>query len=90
MDEIQRFTTLKEKTAKAAESKIRLEERYKNEREKLETLIKEIQGKGYDPTKLTETKNAKTEELKAILDTFEKEVNDLLQQLNAIETATNA
>jgi hypothetical protein len=90
MDEIQRFTVLKEKTTKASESKIRLEERFKSEREKLEALIKDIQAKGYDPTKLAETKNAKTIELKTILDTYEKEVNELLQQLNGIEAATNA
>jgi hypothetical protein len=88
MDEIQRFTAIKEKTVKASENKIRLEERYKNEREKLEALIKEIQAKGYDPAKLAETKNAKTQELKVILDTLEKEVEELLQKLNAIETAT--
>ena len=90
MDEIQRFTVLKEKTVKASESKIRLEERFKNERDKLEILIKEIQTKGYDPTKLTEIKNTKTQELKTVLDTYEKEVNELLQKLNDIEVATNA
>ena len=90
MDEIQRFTAIKEKTAKASESKIRLEERYKNEREKLEALIKDIQAKGYDPAKLAETKNAKVLELKGILDTIEKEVEELTQKLNAIEVATTA
>lgn len=90
MDEIQRFTIIKEKVAKASESKIRLEERYKNEREKLENLIKEIQAKGYDPTKLADTKNTKTAELKGILDTLEIEVQDLLQKLSSIEGATNA
>jgi hypothetical protein len=90
MDEIQRFTVIKEKTAKASENKIRLEERYKNEREKLEALIREIQAKGYDPAKLAETKNAKVQELKGILDTYEKEVEDLTQKLNAIEIATTA
>ena len=90
MDEIQRFTIIKEKTIKASESKIRLEERYKNEREKLEALIKDIQAKGYDPAKLAETKNAKVLELKGILDTIEKEVEELTQKLNAIEVATTA
>jgi len=89
MDEIQRFTTLKEKTSKALESKIRLEERYKNEREKLEALIKEITAKGYDPTKLAEIKNAKAAELKTVLDTLEIEVNELVEKLKAIEVSTN-
>jgi hypothetical protein len=90
MDEVQRFAAIKEKTAKASESKIRLEERYKNEREKLEALIKEIQAKGYDPSKLAETKNAKALELKGIMDVLEKDVEELLQKLSAIETATTA
>jgi hypothetical protein len=90
MDEIQRFTAIKEKVAKVSESKIRLEERYKNEREKLEALIKDIQAKGYDPTKLADTKSTKTAELKGILDTLETEVNDLCQKLSSIESVTNA
>lgn len=89
MDEIQRFTAIKEKVAKASEIKIRLEERYKNEREKLEALIKDIQAKGYDPTKLADTKNAKTAELKGIIDTLETEIQDLFQKLSSIEGATN-
>lgn len=89
MDEVQRFTAIKEKTAKASESKIRLEERYKNEREKLEAMIKEIQAKGYDPAKLAETKNAKALELKGVLDALEKDVEELLLKLSTIETATS-
>lgn len=88
MDEIQRFTTIKEQTQKASESKIRLEERYKNEREKLELLIKEITEKGYDPTKLAETKAAKELELNQVLEALEKEIKEITDNLTAIESAT--
>ena len=90
MDEIQRFAEIKGKIDKVSESKIRLEERFKNEREKLDILIKEIQAKGYDPTKLAETKNTKAQELKKIMDEIEIEVNNIVKKLSEIEEATNA
>lgn len=88
MDEIQRFTKIQEQTKKASESKIRLEERYKNEREKLEALIKEITAKGYDPAKLAETKTTKETELNLALEALEKELKEITESLSAIESAT--
>jgi len=88
MDEIKRYTEVKEQAQKASETKIRLEERYKNEREKLETLIKEITDKGYDPTKLADTKSAKEAELNEALETLEKEIKEITEKLEAIESAT--
>jgi molybdopterin converting factor small subunit len=90
MDEVQRFASIQEKTNKASEVFIRLEERLKTNMSKLETMIKSIQDKGYDPTKLADTKNAKSAELNQILDTLEKEINDITEKLKDIEVATNA
>ena len=88
MTEIERFAEIKEKAQKASETKIRLEERYKNEREKLEALIKEITAKGYDPAKLADTKSAKEAELNLALTTLEKEIKEITENLEAIESAT--
>jgi len=90
MTEVERFAAIKEKTVKASESVIRIEERYKAERQKLEVLVKTITDKGYDPTKLAETKNAKAAELNQILTDLEKEINDILEKINTIEANTNA
>jgi len=90
MDEVQRFTEIQEKTKKASEVFIRLEERLKTNMTKLETMIKSIQEKGYDPTKLADTKNAKTEELNQVLEALEKEINNITEKLKDIEGTTNA
>ncbi len=90
MDEVQRFTALQEKTNKASEVFIRLEERLKTNMAKLETLVKTIKEKGYDPTKLAEIKNSKVAELSQVLEALETEVNGITEKLKEIEVATNA
>ena len=62
-DNVERFKELKDQIDKLKDSKTRIDERHKSERDKLEKLIKEITGKGYDPTKLSEIKAAKEAEL---------------------------
>jgi len=89
MDEIQRFAAIQEKTTKASEVYIRLEERLKTNMTKLEGMIKTIQDKGYDPTKLADTKNAKAAELAQVLEALEKEINSITEKLKDIEAATN-
>jgi hypothetical protein len=84
-DEVQRFLKIKEKLKKADNSKIRIEERYKHEREKLETLIAEIKSKGYDPSKLAEIKQKKEQELLDALNKIEKDTNEVTQKLSEIE-----
>ena len=85
MDAVQKFKDLKEKIDKLSTEKIRVDERYKTERGKLEKLLKEIQGKGYDPTKLSETKVLKEKELQATLTDLETKVNEISSKLSLIE-----
>lgn len=85
MDNVQRFKDLKEKIDTLSTEKIRIDERYKTERGKLEKLLKEIQGKGYDPTKLSETKALKEKELQAALADLETKVNEISSKLSSIE-----
>lgn len=85
MDEVQRFTELKDKIEKLSSDKIRLEERFKNEREKLEKLVKEITAKGYDPTKLAEVKAEKEKELEKSLSELEEKVEKVSENISKIE-----
>ena len=84
-DKVQRFLKIQERLSKASESKIRVEERLKHEREKLEALVTEIKDKGYDPTKLSEIKQAKEQELLIALEEIEKETEEVTRKLSEIE-----
>jgi|GEM_PF-6989334 hypothetical protein len=84
-DKVQRFLKIQERLSKASESKIRVEERLKHEREKLEALVSEIKDKGYDPTKLSEIKQAKEQELLIALEEIEKETEEVTRKLSEIE-----
>lgn len=85
MDDIQKFTELKTTIANLSDKKIRLEERFNNEKERLEKLLAEITGKGYDPKKLSEIRKQKEEELKTLLDTLNSKVEETQTKLNEIE-----
>jgi septation ring formation regulator EzrA len=85
MDAIQRFKELKEQIDKLSAHKIRIDERYKTEREKLEKILKEIASKGYDPTKLSEVKSLKESELTETLSDLEAKVKEISSKLNIIE-----
>jgi hypothetical protein len=85
MDAIQKFKDLKEKIDVLSNEKIRIDERYKSERGKLEKLLKEITAKGYDPTKLSETRALKEKELEKALADIEIKVNEVSSKLNLIE-----
>jgi chromosome segregation ATPase len=86
MDEIQRFTAIKEKLDKLEKDKIRIEERFNNEKSKLDEVLKEISAKGYDPNKLSEILAAKQTELNAVLTEIEKTTAEITQQISSIET----
>jgi phage shock protein A len=87
--EIQRFAELKSKIKDVSDTKIRLDDRLKTEKEKLEKLLQEISAKGYDPTKLAEIRVQKKAELTQSLDELEKEVTNISAKLSEIEAATN-
>lgn len=85
MDDIEKFKKLKEETDILSNKKIRLEERFKNEKKRLEDLISEITEKGYDPKKLSEIKEQKETELKELLKTLEIQLKEISEKLNLIE-----
>ena len=87
MDEIQRYTALKEKIDSLNTEKIRIEERHKNSREKLDKLLKEIAEKGYDPMKLSELKVSLEADLKKSLDELSVKVTEISGKLSTIEAA---
>jgi DNA repair exonuclease SbcCD ATPase subunit len=86
MDEIQRFTKVKEAIDKLSGDKIRQEERFNTEKKQLEKLIEEITSKGYDPTKLNEIEKEKERALHETLDVLEKSVKELKDKLTALES----
>lgn len=85
MDDTQRFTQIKEDINQMSDQKIRLEERFKTEKENLEKLLTEINDKGYDPKKLSETRKEKEEQLEKLLVELEKQVKETQETLNLIE-----
>lgn len=85
MNEVERFEELKKETDALSDKKIRIEERFNNEKNRLEELITEIKEKGYDPKKLTETRKLKEEELKKLLEKLESQVKETKEKLNLIE-----
>jgi hypothetical protein len=85
MDSVQKFKELKEKIDTLSAEKIRVDERYKTERSKLEKLLKEIAAKGYDPAKLAEAKTQKEQELSKMLLELEAKVAEVSSKLNLIE-----
>jgi len=87
MTEAQRFTTLKSDIQTIKDQKIRIEERFKREKEQLEKLLNEIQTKGYDPKKLTEIRQEKENLLKTKLGELEKNIKEAQDKLSKIEVA---
>jgi len=85
MEEAQRFMELKGIVDQLSDKKIRLEERFKSEKKKLEKLLKEIAEKGYDPKKLSEIKEEKEQQLKKSMDDLEEKVRETSEKLNSIE-----
>jgi len=85
MSNTEKFSQLKEDISKMSDQKIRLEERFKNEKEYLEKLLAEIKEKGYDPKKLAEIRKEKQEQLEKLLGELETEVQDTQEKLNLIE-----
>ncbi len=85
MNETERYQKIKEDVNTISNQKIRLEERFNNEKINLEKLLKEIKKKGYDPKKLSSIREEKENELQKLLTDLEKEVEETKQKLNLIE-----
>lgn len=85
MEELERFKNLKQKIEGLSAKKIRLDERYQNQRTQLDNLLKEIKGKGFDPQKLSETRKEKEEELRQLLSKLEEETQEVSTKLAEIE-----
>lgn len=85
MDNTQRFKVLKDEVSALSNKKIRLEERFNNEKANLEKLLKEITSKGYDPQKLSDTRKEKEETIAKLLTDLEAEVITIKEKLNLIE-----
>lgn len=85
MNEIDRYKKLDEAIQKLKGDKIRIEERFNAKKERLEQLISEIKGKGYDPKNLASIKEEKEKELNKIFEDLEKGVREVNEKLNAIE-----
>jgi len=85
MDEVQRFKKLKEKIDEISQNKIRIEERFKAEKEKLEALMKEIESKGYNPKELGTVKEQLEKELGTELHNLEEAIEGLSEKLSPME-----
>jgi chromosome segregation ATPase len=83
--EIDRFKELSDRVKNLDEKKIRLEEQYKNKKETLTALLKEIKTAGFDPSKLKETITEKEEQLKSQIASFEQEVEKVSSLIAKIE-----
>jgi len=85
MNELEKFSKLKKDIQEISARKIRLEERFNTEKERLEKLLKEISEKGYDPKNLSETRQAKEKELSEAIVALEKGVQEASAKLAEIE-----
>ena len=85
MDDVQKFTELKKEISTLSNQKIRLEERLKTEKTRLETVMAEITAKGYDPQKLSVIRKEKEIELKKLLEDLEIKTKEATEKLNIIE-----
>jgi hypothetical protein len=85
MDEIQRFKAAKDTVKTLSDRKIRVEERFKSEKERLEKLLAEIASKGYDPKKLSEIRTELQAKFQAMVEDLEKKAAEVKSKLDAIE-----
>jgi septal ring factor EnvC (AmiA/AmiB activator) len=87
MTDLEKFVSLKGSIKELSDKKIRLEERFKSEKDRLEKLLAEIQAKGYDPKRLSEIRKEKEDLLKTKLEELSSKVKETMDKLIAIEAA---
>jgi hypothetical protein len=85
MDEIQEFKNLKTLVAELSDKKIRVEERFKAEKARLEKVLTEITAQGYDPKKITEIRKQQQELFKSHVEKLRAKVQETKEKLNLIE-----
>ena len=85
MDEVQEFMTLKKNIADLSDKKIRVEERFKNEKARLEKILTEVSAKGYDPKNISEIRKQKQELFKNQVEKLRVQVQETQDKLNLIE-----
>ena len=81
----EKFMRLQKQLKEYDTKKIRIEEQYKNKKEILTTLVKEIKDMGYDPKELSSIISKKEEEIKKTIEAFETELNTVSSKLSKIE-----
>lgn len=86
-DQVEKFKLLNEKLKTLSEKKIRYEEQFKNRKQTLAELLREIKNAGYDPTKLDNAIEEKEKNLTEAINTFEKELGEVSTKLAEIEGA---
>jgi uncharacterized protein (UPF0335 family) len=84
-NEIEEFAKLSDQLKKLDEKKIRLEEQYKNKKDTLTELLREIKAEGYDPMKLKEIIQEKEALIKSQVATFSEEMNKVSAMIASIE-----
>ena len=85
MNEVERFKEIQEKVNKISQEKIRIEERFRSERKKLEALVKEIEGKGLDPKNLSSTRDKLEEDLNTEMGDLEAVIKSISDKLEPME-----
>jgi hypothetical protein len=85
MDEIQEFKNLKALVAELSDKKIRVEERFKSEKARLEKILTEIAAKGYDPKKITEIRKQQEDLFNSLVEKLRIKVQETKEKLNLIE-----
>jgi len=87
MTEIERFNSLKESIKVLSDKLIRIEERHRSEKERLQEIINRIAQKGYDPTKMNDIRSHKQQALDTALKTLESQVQELHGKVKEVETS---
>lgn len=87
MTEIERFNSLKESIKVLSDKLIRIEERHRSEKERLQEIINRIAQKGYDPTKMNEIRAQKQTVLDTALKALEIQVQDLQGKVREVESS---
>jgi uncharacterized Fe-S cluster-containing radical SAM superfamily protein len=85
MDEVQEFMMLKKSIAELSDKKIRVEERFKNEKARLEKILTEVTAKGYDPKNISEIRKQKQDLFKTQVEKLKSQVQETENKLNLIE-----